>query len=129
MNNGTIVTNNTILNSNKTGIYLSGPSKNLTITSNTISGSKEHGIKSHYQIDNTPISDPDKFILSSKINSNILSNIGATGIDLNYFSGGEVKSNSMTGTAIHGISLISNSSNNIISGNTINLFGQAKIFR
>ena len=95
MNQGISISTNTFTNSVKAGIFISGPSKSLSITNNTITNAREHGIKSYYQIDNTPIATQYRYIDSVTITGNSIVNSGENGMDLNYFANGKVIGNSI----------------------------------
>jgi len=102
---------------------------NLTINSNNISNTAEHWIKAFYQIDNIPIAEQYKYINTSHIELNTISNVWETWIDLNYFSGWTVSNNNISNVDVHWISLITNSSKNLIEDNIIDQFWQAFRFR
>lgn len=123
------ITGNTFKDSNKTWIFISGPSYKLSITNNIITWMKEHWIKSFYSIDNLPIPEDLKYIKYTTISWNNISNTWETWIDLNYFISWTVYWNNVSNAWVHGISLITNSYNNTISSNVISEFWQAKRFR
>lgn len=87
MDRSSTIDSNTFLNSNKAGIFISGPSDDLIITNNLIDTTREHGIKSFYQIDNIPIPNGSEYINNVRIEGNTIKNSGENGMDLNYFSG------------------------------------------
>lgn len=123
MSADTIFDTNSIRNSRKTGIYISGPINRMTITNNTIRNSAEHGMKSHHQIDNIPLPVGEGMIDSSTIENNTITDSGETGMDLNHIANSKVRNNTIIRSQVHGISLIRDCFTNEVSGNQISAFG------
>lgn len=123
------ITANTFKDSNKAWIFISWPSYKLNIINNVISWTKEHWIKSFYQINNSDIPEDLKYIKYTTITWNNISNTWETWIDLNYFMFWTVYWNNISNTWIHWISLITNSYNNSVTSNVVSNFWQSKRFR